>query len=149
MAASTGKKPARQKKPRQKKQCIAVPGISEALAAQKVPLSPAVRANGFVFVSGLPPVDPKTGRIVAGDIRRQTRYCLQNVKRTLAAAGSSLDRVVKATIYIANAAYYDTVNDEYRKFFPKNPPARTFVTVGSWPWEFDIEIECIALCDED
>lgn len=142
-------KPAKKKATKTQKQCIAVPGISEALAKQKVPLSPAVKANGFVFVSGLPPVDPKTGRVVAGDIRRQTRLCMQNVKRTLAAAGSSLDRVCKVTIFIANAAYYDTVNDEYRKFFPKDPPARTFVTVGSWPWEFDIEIECTALCDPD
>jgi 2-iminobutanoate/2-iminopropanoate deaminase len=144
MAAAKPKKTVRKKK-----QCIAVPGISEALAKQKVPLSPAVKANGFVFVSGLPPVDPKTGRVVAGDIRRQTRLCLQNVKRALAAAGSTLGDAVKVTIYIANAAYYDTVNDEYRKFFPKHPPARTFVTVGSWPWEFDIEIECTALCPED
>ncbi|MEX2453844.1 MAG: RidA family protein [Rhodospirillaceae bacterium] len=134
---------------RKKKQCIAVPGISEALARAKVPLSPAVRANGFVFVSGLPPLDPKTGKVIAGDIRRQTRLCMQNVKRTLDAAGSSLDRVVKVTIFISNSAYYDTVNDEYRKFFPKDPPARTFATVGSWPWEFDIEIECTALCDEE
>ncbi len=135
--------------PRGKKECIYVKGMSEALKKAKVPLSPAVKANGFVFVSGLPPVDPKTGKVVSGDIRRQTRLSLQNVQRALKAAGSSLDRVVKANIYIANAAYYDTVNDEYAKFFPKDPPARTFVTVGSWPWEFDIEIECTALCDED
>ncbi len=135
--------------PRGKKECIYVKGMSEALKKAKVPLSPAVKANGFVFVSGLPPVDPKTGKVVSGDIRRQTRLSLQNVQRALKAAGSSLDRVVKANIYIANAAYYDTVNDEYAKFFQKDPPARTFVTVGSWPWEFDIEIECTALCDED
>ena len=136
-------------KSKSKKECVFVKGISEALQKAKVPLSPAVKANGFVFVSGLPPVDPKTGKLVNGDIAKQTRYSLQNVKRALAAAGSSLEQVVKVNIYIANAAYFDTVNAEYAKFFPKDPPARTFVTVGSWPWEFDIEIECTALCDTD
>ena len=130
------------------KQCVFVPGMSEALEEAKVPLSPAVKANGFVFVSGLPPIDPKTGKVVNGDIARQTRLSLRNVQRALRAAGSSLDRVVKVKVYISNSAYFNTVNEEYRKFFPENPPARTFVTVGSWPWEFDIEIECTALCDD-
>lgn len=146
MAKAKAKPKAKAKaKSKPKKECVFVPGISEALQKNKVPLSPAVKANGFVFVSGLPPIDPKTGKIVNGDIRRQTRLSLQNVQRALKASGSSMDRVVKATIFIANAAYFETVNDEYRKFFPKDPPARTFVTVGSWPWEFDIEIECVAL----
>lgn len=136
------------KRPGKAKECVAVPGISESLAAAKVPLSPAVKANGFVFVSGLPPVDPKTGKLVKGDIVRQTRACLRNVQSALKAAGSSLDRVVKVNVYIANAAWFEAVNEEYRKFFPQNPPARTFVTVGSWPWEFDIEIECTATCDD-
>ncbi|MEC7491007.1 MAG: RidA family protein [Pseudomonadota bacterium] len=130
------------------KECVYMPGMSEALKKGKVPLSPAVKANGFVFVSGLPPVDTKTGKIVNGDITRQTRMSLRNVRDCLKAAGSSLEQVVKVNIYISNAAYFDTVNDEYRKFFPKDPPARTFVTVGSWPWEFDIEVECTAICDD-
>ncbi len=129
------------------KECVFVPGMSEALEKSKVPLSPAVKANGFVFVSGLPPLDPATGEVVNGDITRQTRLSLQNVEAALKAAGSSLDQVVKVTIYISNAAYFETVNEEYRTFFSHDPPARTFVTVGSWPWPFDIEIECIALCD--
>jgi reactive intermediate/imine deaminase len=127
------------------KQIIHVSPISEALAKAKVPLSPAVKANGFVFVSGLPPLDRKTGEVVKGDIRAQTELSLENVKAVLEAAGSSLDKVVKVTIYIANAAYYPTVNAIYARYFPHDPPARTFATVGSWPWEFDIEIECIAL----
>ena len=134
---------------RSDRQCISVPGMTEALRKARVPLSPAVKANGFVFVSGLPPIDPRTGRIVNGDIRRQTRLSLQNVGRALRASGSSLDRAVKVNVYISNAGYYDLVNDEYRKFFPKAPPARTFVTGGSWPWEVDIEIDCIALCEDD
>jgi 2-iminobutanoate/2-iminopropanoate deaminase len=110
-----------------------------------VPLSPAVKANGFVFVSGLPPLDRKTGEVVKGDISVQTELSLENVKAVLEASGSSLEKVVKATIYIANAAYYPTVNAIYARYFPHDPPARTFVAVASWPWEFDIEIDCIAL----
>ena len=101
-----------------------------------------------MFVSGLPPLDTKTGKIINGDITKQTRMSLRNVRDCLKAAGSSLEDVVKVNIYISNSAYFDTVNDEYRKFFPKDPPARTFVTVGSWPWEFDIEVECTALCND-
>jgi len=127
------------------KEIINVSPISESLAKGKVPLSPAVKANGFVFVSGLPPLDRKTGELVKGDISAQTELSLENVKATLEAAGSSLDKVVKATIYISNAAYFPTVNTIYGRYFPQDPPARTFVTVGSWPWEFDIEVECIAL----
>jgi 2-iminobutanoate/2-iminopropanoate deaminase len=127
------------------KEIVKVSPVTEALAKIKAPLSPAVKANGFVFVSGLPPLDRQTGAVVRGDIEKQTELSLENVKATLEAAGSSLDKVVKVVIYIANAAYFPTVNAIYARYFPKDPPARTFVAVGSWPLEFDIEIECIAL----
>ncbi|MGE0747601.1 MAG: RidA family protein [Rhodospirillales bacterium] len=127
------------------KETFRVGKLTEAIEKAKVPLSCVVRANGFVFVSGQPPLDLKTGELVRGDITVQTRHCLENVKACLEAAGSSLDKVCKVTIYIANSAYYPTVNAIYAEYFPHNPPARTFATVGSWPWEFDIEIECIAL----
>lgn len=119
--------------------------VSEILAKGKIPLSPAVKANGFVFVSGLPPLDRKSGELVKGDISVQTQVSLENVKAALEAAGSSLENVVKVTIYISNAAHFPTVNAIYARYFPHDPPARTFVAVGSWPLEFDIEIECIAL----
>ena len=63
----------------------------------------------------------------------------------LEASGSSLDKVVKTTVFSANAAYFGLINEIYREYFPKEFPARTFVTVGSWPSQFDIEIECIAI----
>lgn len=121
-----------------------VPVISAALREAGVPLSPVVRHGDMVFVSGIPPIDPKTGKVELADIRRQTELVIENVKACLEAAGSSLDKVLKCTIYCANAAYYNDVNAVYGRYFPKNPPARTFATVGSWPWPFDIEIECIA-----
>lgn len=129
------------------KEIIRMPVISEALEKAKVPLSPAVKANGFVFVSGTPPLDPESGAVVRGDIVRQTELVMENIGRILAAAGSSFDQVVKANIFISNSAYYDTVNGIYGRYFPHDPPARTFATVGSWPWEFDIEIECVALAE--
>lgn len=127
------------------KQTIRVGKISEAIDRGKVPLSAAVRAGDFVFVSGLPPIDQKTGELVRGDIVTQTEHVLENVKAALEAAGSSLDKVVKVTLFITNAAYFNRVNEVYARYFPHQPPARSFVTIGSWPWEFDIEIECIAI----
>ena len=127
------------------KETVRVSPISDAIEQAKVPLSAAVKANGFVFVSGMPPIDRASGRMVRGDIVAQTEACLENVKAALEAAGSSLDKVVKVTIYAANAAYYATINQAYARYFSVDPPARTFVTVGSWPMEFDIEIECVAL----
>ena len=131
-----------------KKECVYMKGMTEALKKGKVPLSPAVKANGFVFVSGLPPIDTKTGKLITGDITKQTRQSLRNVRDALKAAGSSMEQVVKVNVYCSNSGYFDLINDEYRKFFPKDPPARTFVTVGSWPWAFDIEVECTAVYDE-
>ena len=128
-----------------KKEIVNVPGLSEILKRSKVPLSAAVRAGDFVFVSGLPPFDLKTGEVVMGDIRRQTELSLEAVKATLEAAGSSLEKVVKATIYISNSAWFDEVNAIYARYFPHDPPARVFCTVGSWPWKFDVEVECIAI----
>lgn len=127
------------------KEVFEVPLVSDAVRRQGVPLSPVVRGGGFVFVSGLPPVDPDTGRFFGGDIARQTELSLEGVKRALEAAGSSLDKVVKATVYITNAAHFETVNEVYRRYFPHNPPARSFIAMSSWPAAFDIEIECIAL----
>ena len=101
------------------KKCVYVPGMTEALKKGKVPLSPAVKANGFVFVSGLPPIDTKTGKLINGDISRQTRQSLKNVRDALKAAGSSMDQVVKVNIYCSNSGYFDRINEEYSNFFQK------------------------------
>lgn len=130
------------------KQIIDVPGFKQLKDDQGrpiVPLSPAVKAGGFVFVSGLPPINPETGMLIEGDIKAQTRQSLENLKRVLTAAGSSLDKVVKVTVFCTNVAYFKMINEIYREYFAEEPPARSFVTVGSWPIPFDIEIECVAL----
>mgnify|MGYP001572009088 CR=1 FL=1 len=127
------------------KQIGQVPGLSEVFRKSGLPLSPVVRANGFLFVSGLPPYDPKTGNLVQGDIQTQTRAVLDLLKLALESNGSSLDRVVKCTVFASNAGFFGQINAIYAQYFTQNPPARTFVAVGSWPLAFDIEIECIAL----
>jgi 2-iminobutanoate/2-iminopropanoate deaminase len=128
-----------------KKEIVEVPGISRHLKKEGIPLSAVVRAGGFVFVSGLTPMDRRTGKIPLVTVEKQTKMVLDNLKLCLAAAGSSLDKAVKCTVYITNAAYFDEVNDVYRKYFRRDPPARVFCVVGSWPKKFDVEIDCIAI----
>ena len=127
------------------KEIIEVPVLSEGVRKIGVPLSVVTKANGFVFVSGTPPFDLETGKIVRGDIEVQTEASLQAVRHCLESAGSSLDRVVMVRVYASNSGFYSTINRVYARFFPENPPSRTFVPVASWPMEFDIEIECVAL----
>jgi 2-iminobutanoate/2-iminopropanoate deaminase len=110
-----------------------------------VPLSPAVRANGFVFVSGTPPIDLATGNFVKGDIARQTEQCLRCLQHVLESAGSSLAKVCKVVIYATDSTQFARINEVYARFFKEAPPARSFVAVGRWPLDFDIEIECVAL----
>jgi 2-iminobutanoate/2-iminopropanoate deaminase len=124
---------------------IRVPNISDFLETNKVPISPAIRANGFLFISGAPPIDPDTGELVRGDIATQTDVVLRHIGAILKAADSSFDKVVKVTIYCTNSAYFRIVNEVYSKYFVDHHPTRTFVTVASWPMEFDIEIECMAV----
>jgi 2-iminobutanoate/2-iminopropanoate deaminase len=86
--------------------------------------SQAVRAAGLVFVSGTGPHDPATGKIMGETIQEQTRQCLHNVSAILKAAGSSLDKVVSATVIILEEADFAGMNEEWLKWFPENPPAR-------------------------
>jgi 2-iminobutanoate/2-iminopropanoate deaminase len=86
--------------------------------------SQAVRAAGLVFVSGTGPHDPVTGKIVGDTIQEQTRQCLENVSAILKAAGTSLERVVSATVIILEETDFAGMNEEWIKWFPTNPPAR-------------------------
>ena len=127
------------------KEIVQIPGVTDTPSPNNVPLSAVVKAGDFLFVSGMPPKDHTTGKMIKGDIEVQTRQVLENLKMVLEASGSSLDKVVKTTVFCVNAAHFRAVNDIYRKYFPNDPPARSFVTVGSWPASFDIEIECVAI----
>jgi 2-iminobutanoate/2-iminopropanoate deaminase len=109
------------------------------------PYSQAVEANGFVFVSGQIPLDPKTGNIIAGDIRVQTGRVMENGKAILAAAGCTMASVVKATIYLKNIADFAGVNEIYEGYFPSDPPARATVEVSRLPKDVAVEIDFIAV----
>ena len=108
------------------------------------PYSQAIEANGFVFVSGQIPIDPKTGYLAPGGIREQMKQVMENGKAILAAAGCGMDRVVKATIYLRNIGDFATVNEVYGSYFPAEPPARATVEVSRLPKEAEVEIEFIA-----
>jgi len=127
------------------KEIVEVPVLSAAVRALGLPLSLVTRGAGLVFVSGTPPLDLLTGKLVKGDIEVQTEASLRAMKHCLEAAGSSLDRVLMVRIYAANSGFYSAINRVYARHFPENPPSRTFVPVASWPMEFDIEIECVAV----
>ena len=86
--------------------------------------SQATRATGLVFVSGTSPADPATGQLVGSTIQEQTRQCLTNISAILAAAGSSLDRVVSATVILAEEDDFAGMNEEWLRWFPTDPPAR-------------------------
>lgn len=128
------------------KEIVHIPGYSDAIKKAGVPLSAAVKANGFVFVSGMPPMDLATGELIKGDIETQTEAVMEALKKVLEQSGSSLDQVVKVTVFAANSGFFGRINAVYKRYFETDPPARSFVTVGSWPLEFDVEIECVAVC---
>ncbi len=128
-----------------KKEIVEVPVLSAAVRAMGVPLSLVTKGAGLVFVSGMPPLDIATGKLVRGDIETQTEVSLVAMKHCLAAAGASPDNILMVRIYATNAGFYAAINLIYARHFPENPPARTFVPVASWPMEFDLEIECVAV----
>ncbi|MFC1911774.1 RidA family protein [Chloroflexota bacterium] len=111
--------------------------------ASKLPLSPAVRADNFIFISGQGGHKDMEGKEAKG-IEIQTKVCLEKVKRVLAAAGASMDDVVKATVFLRNAEDFTKMNEIYQGFFPGDKPARSTVITGLVLPEMLVEIECIA-----
>lgn len=108
------------------------------------PYSQAIRANGFVFLSGQVAIDAATGYVVEGGVTQQTERVLANLKAVLEAAGSSLDRVVKTTVYLKSIGDFGKMNEIYGRYFPKDPPARSTVEVGRLPRDVSVEIDVIA-----
>ncbi|MEK7863133.1 MAG: RidA family protein [Chloroflexota bacterium] len=109
------------------------------------PYSQAIVAGDLVFCAGQLGLDPKTGEIVSGDIKEQTRRVLDNLAAVLEAAGSGLDRVTKTTVFLTDLAEFAAMNEAYSEKFGAHRPARSTVPVGALPRGGRIEIECIAL----
>jgi 2-iminobutanoate/2-iminopropanoate deaminase len=108
------------------------------------PYSQAVRANGFVFVSGQIPIRPETGQVVEGGIAKQTLQVMNNLLAILDAAGSSIGKVVKTTVFLSNLDDFSEFNRVYGDYFGKVKPARATVQVARLPREVLVEVEAIA-----
>ncbi len=106
------------------------------------PYSPAIVADGFVFVAGQAAINPDTDELESGDIQSETRRTLTNIKNILEASGSSLKEVVRVGVFLADMGDFQAMNEVYREFFPADPPART--TVGVNLPGIKVEIDCIA-----
>ncbi len=109
------------------------------------PYSQAIKANGFVFVSGQVSLDPATQQLIAGDVAAQTERVLQNLSGILQAAGSSLAQVVKAGVFLKNMSDFAAMNEVYARYFTQAPPARSTVEVARLPKDVLVEIDVIAL----
>lgn len=120
----------------------------QIIRTDQAPKSPAysqaVKAAGLVFVSGQGPFDPGTGEVLGETIQEQTRQCLRNVSAILAAAGSSLDKVVSATFILAEESDFAGVNEEWMKWFPADPPARQGARLPVRPKGMKVSIAVIA-----
>ena len=112
------------------------------------PYSQAVKANGMIFCSGQIPINPTTGEFVAGGVSEQTEQVLKNLSAVLEAAGSSLDRVVKTTVFLADMKEFAAMNEIYGQFFTGVNPARATVAAAGLPRDARVEIEAIALAGE-
>lgn len=127
-----------------KRDIVSTPRAPRAIG----PYSQAVRFSGnLVYTAGQIPLDPATGEIVGSTAAEQAEQVLKNVTAILEAAGSSLAKVVKATVFLKNMADFAAVNEVYARFFPSDPPARSAVEVARLPRDVLVEIECLALAD--
>ncbi|MDR7486789.1 MAG: RidA family protein [Armatimonadota bacterium] len=109
------------------------------------PYSQAIRAGGLLFLAGQIPLDPATGQMVGHDIKTQTKRVLQNLAAVLEAAGSSMDRVVKTTVFLKDMNDFGPMNEEYANVFRELPPARTTVQAARLPRDALVMIDCIAV----
>jgi 2-iminobutanoate/2-iminopropanoate deaminase len=120
--------------------------ISTKDAPQAIgPYSQAIRANGLVFVSGQVAIDPATQQVIHGDITAQTDRVLKNLDGVLKAAGSSLEKVVRSTVFLKDMEDFGAMNEVYGRYFKANPPARSTVQAARLPKDVLVEIDVIAL----
>lgn len=118
---------------------------TDKVPAARVPLSQAIRVGEWVFTSGQLGLDPRTGRLAEGGIGPQTRQVCENLKAVLEAAGSSLDKVAKVTIYLVDLAELMPMNEIFSEYFPREPPARTTFQAAGLVGGARVEIEAIAV----
>ena len=109
------------------------------------PYSQAIKANGLIFTAGQIALDPASGLLVEGDVARQTVRVFANLKAIVEAAGSSLDRTVKATVFLKDMGDFAAMNEVYARYFPKDPPARSTVEAARLPRDVRVEIDLIVL----
>jgi 2-iminobutanoate/2-iminopropanoate deaminase len=109
------------------------------------PYSQAIVHNGLAYLSGQIPLDPTTGQLVEADIVPQTTRVLENLKAVLEACGSSLDQVVKTTVYIQDMGEFAKMNEIYAQYFSQNPPARSTIQAARLPRDVRVEIDAIAI----
>lgn len=109
------------------------------------PYSQAIRANGFLFLSGQVALDPKSGEMTEADIRKQTERVLENVRGIVEAAGSKMNHIVKTTVFLKDMNDFGTMNEVYAGYFTTTPPARSTVQVSRLPKDALVEIEVIAM----
>ena len=109
------------------------------------PYSQAVVHNGIAYLSGQIPLDPATQQLIDGDVAAQTERVLENIKAVLAACGSSLDNVLKTTVFLADMGEFARMNEVYGRYFPQNAPARSTVQAARLPRDVRVEIDCIAI----
>ena len=109
------------------------------------PYSQAIKANGFLFLSGQIALDPRTGQMVGEDIKTQTKRVMDNIKAVLEAAGSSLEKVVKCGVFLKNMNDFGPMNEEYGSYFKELPPARTTAQVAKLPRDALMEVDVIAM----
>lgn len=111
------------------------------------PYEQAIRAGGFLFLSGQVAIDPATGKFLAGDVAAQTRRALENLKAVLDAGGSSLSRVVRVSVYLADMADFARMNEVYMEFFGDARPARSTIAVKALPAGAAVEVDAIAIAE--
>ena len=109
------------------------------------PYSQAIKANGFIYTAGQIPFDPSSGQLLQGDVAQQTARVMENLKAIVEAAGSSLEKAVKATVYLKDMNDFAAMNEVYGRYFAKNPPARSTVEVSCLPRGVLVEIDLIVL----
>lgn len=126
--------------------CATAPLYQTLPARQSLnlPYSDAVRVGNLLFLSGTIGQAPGTRTLVPGGVTAETRQALENIKANVTAHGSSMDRVVKCSVFLADIAEFEAMNAVYREYFPANKPARTTVGVAGLPMGARVEIECVA-----